>query len=146
MLRNIFFIAIAGYFFLAGCKDQSMKNLMPELTTCDSIAVMYYHTSGNPRFFNMTKAHDKKILGSIAENINEEVIKPKDSCATQGKIYYYGKGDAVYSVYFSRLKDCMTISFIKTGKKYFVTMNETTKKMLDELQKVAREPSSEIND
>lgn len=146
MLKNIFFIAITGYFFLAGCKDQSKENLMPELTTCDSIAVMYYHTPGNPRFFNMTKVYDKKVLRTIAENINEEMTKSKDSCATQGKIYYYGKGDAVYSVYFSRLKDCMTLSFIKTGEKYFVNMNEITKKLLDEMQKNAKEPRSEIND
>jgi len=145
MLRRIFLITITGSFFFTGCKDQSKKKLMPELITCDSIAVMYYHTPGNPRFFNMTKVHDKKILGTIAENINEEVIKSKDSCTTQGKIYYYGKGDAVYSVYFSRLKNCLTISFIKTGEKYFVSMNAATKKLLDELQKAAKEPRSEIN-
>ncbi|HKO82417.1 MAG TPA: hypothetical protein VJU78_18535 [Chitinophagaceae bacterium] len=145
MLKSILFIIITGCFFLTGCKDQSKKNLIPELATCDSIAVMYYHTPGNPRFFNMTKVYDKKILGTIAENINEKVIGSKDSCATQGKIYYYGKGDAVYSIYFSSLKDCMTMSFIKTGEKYFVSMSETTKNILDELQKVAKEPRSEIN-
>ena len=93
----------------------------------------------------MTKVYDKKILTTIADNVNGKVIKSKDSCATQGKIYYYGKGEAVYSVYFSRLKDCMTVSFIKTGEKYFVSMSEATKNTLDELQKIAKEPRSEIN-
>ena len=145
MLRNVFLIIITGYFFLTGCKDESKRNLMPELMSCDSIAVMYYHTPGNPRFFNMTKVHDKKILAAIADDINGKVIKSKDSCATQGKIYYYGKADAVYSVYFSHLKDCMTFSFIKTGEKYFVNMSGATKNILDQLQKIAKEPRSEIN-
>ena len=45
---------------------------MPELSTCDSAAVMYYHTQGNPRFFNMTKVYDKKILSAIAVDIMEK--------------------------------------------------------------------------
>src|SRR3990170_9074905 len=144
MYRNIFFITIAGYFFLIGCKDQSKKNLMPELAICDSATVMYYHMPGNPRFFNMSKIYDKKTLSEIAGDVNGKVINAKDTCTTQGKIYYYGKGDAVYTVYFSRVKDCMTISFIKTGEKYFVSMSGATKKILDELQKAAKEPRSEI--
>ncbi len=133
------------YFLILGCKEQSRKNQLPELETCDSAAVMYYNTPGNPRFFNMTKVYDKKILSVIAEDVNGRVIKSKDTCTTQGKIYYYGKGDAVYSVYFSRLKDCMTISFIKTGEKYFVSMSDATKKLLEELQATAKEPGSENN-
>lgn len=145
MYRNILFIAIAGYFFLTGCNDQSKRNMMPELATCDSATVMYYRTPGNPRFFNMSKIYDKKTLSKIAGDVNRKVINAKDTCITQGKIYYYGKGDAVYAVYFSRIKDCMTISFIKTGEKYFVSMSEATKKLLDGLQKEAKEPRSEIN-
>ncbi|MGZ8524695.1 MAG: hypothetical protein ACXWV1_09720 [Chitinophagaceae bacterium] len=145
MHRYLLLIIAIIYFLVLGCKDQSRKNLLPELATCDSAAVMYYNTPGNPRFFNMTKVYDKKILSMIAEDVNGKVIKSKDTCSTLGKIYYYGKGDAVYSVYFSRLKDCMTISFIKTGEKYFVSMSEATKKLLDELQKAAKEPRSEIN-
>ena len=115
---------------------------MPELATCDSATVMYYHEKGNPRFFNLAKIYDKKIIASIAENVNDKLILGKDSCATQGKIYCYGKGDAVYIVYFTREPDCLTMSFIKTGEKYFVGMNRECKKLLDDLQKVAKEPVS----
>ena len=144
MFRNIFYNSYV-LFFLTGCKDQSKKNKMPELSTCDSDSVMFYHNPGNSRFFTMTKVYDKKKLSAIAGNINGKVISPADSCTTQGKIYYYGKADAVYIVYFYRAKDCMTVSFIKAGEKYFVGMREATKSLLNELQKTAKEPGSAIN-
>lgn len=145
MLRHLFIKITIIYFLIVGCKDQSRKNLLPELVTCDSAAVMYYHTPGNPRFFDINKVYDKKVLAAIAKNVNGKIIKAKDTCTTQGKIYFYGKGDAVYSIYFSRLKDCRTISFIKTGEKYFVSMTDATKELLEELHVAAKEPGTEIN-
>jgi hypothetical protein len=143
MFRSLSLIIGAFHFLVTGCKDQAGNNLMPGLAACDSASVMYYHEPGKPRFFNMTKVFDKKIITAIAGNVNDKLITGKDSCATQGKIYCYGKGDAVYVVYFTSEPDCMTISFIKTGEKYFVRMNEDTKKMLDGLQKKAKEPVSQ---
>lgn len=126
--------------FLTGCTDKSKKNLQPEIATTDSAVVMYYHTPGNPKFFDMIKVYDKKIISSINKNVNDKVVQPKDTCTTQGKIYFFGQKGAVYVVYFSRLDDCMTLSFIKTGEKYFISMNRTTKDILDALQKNAKEP------
>lgn len=145
MYRKILFIIGAGCFFMAGCKEQSGKGLLPELATCDSAAVMYYKTPGNPRFFTMNKIYDKKLLAAIAGDVNGKVIKAKDSCTTRGKLYYYGKGEAVYAVYFSHVADCMTISFIKTGEKYFVSMSDATKELLEKLQVAAKEPGNEMN-
>jgi len=114
---------------------------MPELSSCDSATVMFYKTPGNPRFFTMGKVYDKSILSTIEKDVNGELISGKDSCVTQGKIYYYGKGDAVYVVYFSKAVDCKTLSFIKTGEKYFADMDKTTEKILDDLQQTAKEPT-----
>ena len=127
---------------ILSCKEPAQKNLLPELTSCDSAAIMYYHKPGNPRFFNMTKLFDKTSLSLIAADINGEIITVKDTCATQGKIYYYGKGDAVYIAYFTRANKCMTLSFIKTGNKYFVKMSDEVKKLLDGLQAKAIEPKA----
>ena len=52
---------------------------MPELATCDSAVIMYYHTPGNPISFNMRKVDDKKILSVIAQSINEKILEAKDS-------------------------------------------------------------------
>ena len=114
---------------------------MPELSSCDSAAVMFYKTPGNSRFFTMSKVYDKSILSTIEKDVNGKIIGGKDSCTTQGKIYYYGKGDAVYAVYFSKAADCKTLSFIRTAEKYFTAMDEATEKILDDLQKTAKEPN-----
>ena len=113
---------------------------MPELAYCDSAAVMFYNTPGNPRFFKMSKVHEKSILSAIADNVNGKVISGKESCPTQGKIYYYGKRHEVFVVYFSKDDTCMVLSMIKTGEKYFTKMHKGTQQILDELQKTAKEP------
>ena len=114
--------------------------MMPELDYCDSAAVMFYNTPGNPRFFKMTKVHEKPILSAIAKDVNGKVISGKESCPTQGKIYYYGKGDEVFVVYFNKEDTRMLLSFIKTGEKYFTKMDKATLQILDDLQKDAKEP------
>lgn len=125
---------------MLACNDNGKKNMMPEMATCDSAVIMYYHTPGNPRFFSMVKVKDKESLSLISDAVNGKVISGKDTCTSQGKIYFYGKGDAVYVTYFSHYDDCKTLSFIKTGVKYFTRMSSETKELLDKLQKDAKEP------
>jgi hypothetical protein len=140
MYRNLL-LMIAVYLLVPGCNDEVKKDIMPGLSSCDSAAIMYYHTPGNPRFYNLVKVYDKKLLAAVASDINGRVIPAKDTCTTQGKIYYYGKGDAVYIAYFSRAKECMTLSYIRTGEKYFVAMSGSVKNILDDWEKKAGEPS-----
>ena len=131
---------------LIGCEEKGgPNNLLPELYTCDSASIMYYHTPGNPRFFKMTKLADQSSLASIAADINGNTITANDTCASQGKIYYYGKADEVYVAYFNRAKECGTLSFIKSGHKYFVRMSDQVKKLLDELEQKAVEPKPVVN-
>jgi len=123
-----------------GCSDKTKRNMMPGISYCDSAAVMYYDTPGNPRFFKMSKVREKSTLTAIGENVNRKVITGKDSCITQGKIYYYGKRDEVFVIYFNKDESCMQLSFIKTGEKYFTKMTKATQQILDDLQKEAKEP------
>lgn len=119
--------------------DTSKVNLMPELAGCDSATIMFYTTPGNPRFFSMTKVYDKAMMATIENAVNGKTISGKDSCVTEGKIYFYGKGDAVYPVYYSREKNCMTLSFIRTGVKYYTRMPDKVNKLLDDWKKSAKE-------
>lgn len=140
-MNRLFLFAITAILLLTeACKDNAQKNMMPEMNSCDSAVIMYYHTPGNPRFFNMVKIKDKESLSVIAADANSKVIKSKDTCTSQGKIYFYGKGDAVYVTYFSRTDECRTFSFIKTGEKYFTSMSSKAKELLDTLQRLAKEP------
>lgn len=130
-LAVVFFCLVAG-----SCKQKTVKiKMLPAIADSDSAVVMYYHSPGDPRFFNMIKVKGKNPLPFVTTDVNDKVIKAKDTCTTQGKIYFYGNADAVETVYFSRNKDCMTLSFIKTGEKYFTQMSKETKELLDSLEK-----------
>jgi hypothetical protein len=142
MYKSVLVSAVVAFVFMTGCSPESKSNMMPELSSCDSAAVMFYKTPGNPRFFTMSKVYDKAILSTIEKDVNGKLISGKDSCISQGKIYYYGKGDAVHVVYFSKAAGCKTLSFIKTAEKYFTNMDNTTEKLLDDLQKTAKEPKN----
>jgi hypothetical protein len=135
-MKIICLIVCCCCLLIAGCKSKTVKiKMLPGLSESDSAVVMYYHTPGDPRFFNMTKVTVKNPLPVVSTDVNEKIIEAKDSCVTQGKIYFYGKAGAVETVYFSRNKECMTLSFIKTGVKYFTAMSDDTKEVLDRLEK-----------
>jgi len=129
-------VLLSLFAMAAGCRQKTVKiRMLPALAESDSAVVMYYHTPGDPRFFNMVKVKGKNPIPVAAADANGRVITAKDSCVTQGKIYFYGKNDAVETLYFSRNKECMTFSFIKTGEKYFTGMSDETKAELDSLEK-----------
>ncbi|MBK8493885.1 MAG: hypothetical protein IPL50_01970 [Chitinophagaceae bacterium] len=138
-----YLILFTGILFLFSCTDPSKNNGMPEIKDCDSATIMYYKTPGNPRFFLMAKIKDMESLDIITADANGKIITGKDSCISNGKIFFYGKGEAVYPVYFSTVEDCMTFSFIKTGEKYFTRMGPGSKIFLDKIQLTAKEPGSE---
>lgn len=133
-IANLFILCFS--LMLIGCKQKMVKiKMLPSLVDCDSSVVMYYHSPGDPRFFNMVKLRGKDPLPVVTADVNERVITAKDSCVTQGKIYFYGKAGAIETIYFSRKKGCRTFSFIKTGEKYFTTMSEEANALLDSLEK-----------
>ena len=138
MLRFVLASIVIVSAVLLSCKSEpGKKNMLPSLSESDSAIVMYYHTPGNPRFFNMTKVYDKAFITRFSEIVNKKTTEVKENCTTQGKIYFYGKKGAVETIYFSRADSCMTLYFIKTGEKYFVKMNKQLKLSLDELEKKA---------
>ena len=136
MMRISPFFLLLLCYWLTACKQSGKNNLLPQLMESDSAIVMYYHTPGEPRFFNMKKIYEKEFISLIASAVNKNTIKAKNTCTTQGKIYFYGKAGAVETIYFSRLQDCMTLSFIKTGEKYYTNMNAGVKNTLDEFEKM----------
>ena len=133
-IANLFTLCIC--LLLMSCKQKTVKiKMLQLLADNDSAVVMYYHSPGDPRFFNMIKVTGKNPLPVVAADVNGRVILAKDTCTTQGKIYFYGNAGAVEAVYFSRNNDCMTLSFIKTGEKYFTKMSNESKELLNSLEK-----------
>jgi hypothetical protein len=136
------FISAALFSGFMSCgEDKSGITLMPEIKNSDSAAVMFYTTPGNPRFFKYSKAKDIKLLQPFINDLGNKIIKEKTDCPTQGKIYFYGKGDAVEVVYFNGKEGCMILSFIVTGEKYYTKMSNASKELLDSLSKDAKEPA-----
>jgi len=117
----------------------SPKGMMEEVRKADSAVVMYYKTPGNPRFFTYSKLSKIDDIMMVVEDINKPFSDSIKGCLTNGKIYFYGKGDIVYPVYFSSDNSCLSFSFIKTGEKYFVKMSAGSKSLLDSLKKKAKE-------
>lgn len=135
-MKVIGLLSVIFCLVISGCKEKTVSiNMLPSLAEADSAVVMYYHTKGNPRFYNMIKINTAKPLPVIVKDANDRVIDAKDSCETEGKIYFYGKAGAVETIYFSRNPDCMTLSFINTGEKYFTKMSMKAKDLLDSLEK-----------
>ena len=117
----------------------SPKGMMEEVRSADSAVVMYYKTPGNPRFFTYLKLSKIDNIMMVVEDINKPFSDSLKGCLTNGKIYFYGKGDIVYPVYFSSDNSCLSFSFIKTGEKYFVKMSSGSKSLLDSLKKKAKD-------
>jgi hypothetical protein len=130
-----------GLVFIFSCKN-SKPGMMPEISHADSAAVLYYKTPGNPRFYSYAKVKDLKQFEQVVKDVNDEVIKNIDDCVTDGKIYFYKGTEEVYTIYFSMAEGCKTLSFIKTGEKYFTGMSKEAVELLSELQKEAKEPTA----
>ncbi len=91
MRINVLMIVISCLSII-GCNQKTVKiNMLPALAEADSAVVMYYHTKGDPRFFNMIKINTAKPLPAIIKDVNDRVIEAKDSCVTQGKYIFMGK-------------------------------------------------------
>jgi hypothetical protein len=155
-------LIICALAFLVSCKEQTKSSIqekknetlfdrdtitllghkqgiMNDVRHSDSAVVMFYKTPGNPRFFTFCKIKNSSTLVSIVDDINRTFIDSMKGCNTNGKIYFYGKGDIVYPIYFTNDKSCFGFSFIKTGEKYFTTMGVESKKILDSLKSKAKE-------
>jgi hypothetical protein len=135
-MRSVCLVFVCATIVFSACKEVTIKRkMLPAITDSDSAVVMYYHLPGEPRFFNITKVKGSNPLPVVATDVNDRVISAKDNCTTQGNIYFYGKSGAIEVIYFSRLPDCMILSFMKTGEKYFTTMSPEAKAILDSLEK-----------
>lgn len=128
---------------LVSCGGKGTPSLMPEISTADSMAILYYTTPGNPRFYTFSKSTDTVQMRMISNNVNQSAKPMKTDCATAGKMFFYKGTEEAYTVYFSNDEDCSRLYFIRTGEKYYVPLKEEVKKILEEWKKGAKEPAPE---
>ncbi len=116
---------------------------MPEISNADSVAILYYTTPGNPRFYTFSKSTDTVQMRVISDNVNQAAKPMKTDCSTAGKMFFYKGTEEAYTVYFSTIEDCSRLYFIRTGEKYYVPLKEEVRKILEEWKKGAKEPAPE---
>jgi predicted small lipoprotein YifL len=144
MMKNFLFVLVLITFlaFLFSCGRKGKSNLLPAINNADSAAVMFYDSIGNPRFFKYTKVYEIKEMKSVLDDINDDVVKLKTDCQSEGKIYFYKSKEAVDVVYFNSADSCMRYSFIINGEKFFVHMSAAAKEYIEKLKPLSREPQS----
>jgi predicted small lipoprotein YifL len=144
MMKKFLFILmlVICFAFLFSCGKKGKSNLLPAINNADSAAVMFYDSIGNPRFFKYTKVYSINEMKSVLDDINDEVVKLKTDCQSEGKIYFYKSKEAVDVVYFNSADSCRRYSFIINGEKFFVKMSAAAKAYIEKLKPMAREPQS----
>lgn len=142
MFKTIITLSV-GIALLVSCGSKGVPGLMPELNSADSIAVVYYKTPGNPRFFTFSKSSDTTQMKLIAANANQAAKKRKKDCLTDGKIFFYRGSEEAYPLYFSLAEDCTYFYFIRTGEKYYVPLSKESRRVLEDWKKGAKEPAPE---
>lgn len=140
--KSILFILFIQQ-ILVSCGGKGIPSLMPEISHADSVAILYYTTPGNPRFYTFSKSTDTVQMRVISNNVNQAAKPMKTDCATAGKMFFYKGAEEAYTVYFSTDEDCSRLYFIRTGEKYYVPLKEDVKKILEEWKKGAKEPAPE---
>jgi hypothetical protein len=128
--------------FIFSCGKKGKSNMLPEIATADSAAVMFYNKITDPRFFKYTKVYKVNEMEQLIKDVNAKVVKEMPGCPTEGKIYFYKKKGMIDVVYFSGREGCRRFYFIINGEKYYVKMSNTANDYLDSLQPLAKEPVS----
>ena len=114
------------------------KGMMDQINAADSAVVIYYKKPANPRFYRVFKILDLNLLQPIVSDVNSVLVEQKSDCPSLGKLYFYGKGDAVDVVYFSNADSCNSFSFIKNGEKYVTRMGERSQQLIDSINVFAK--------
>lgn len=157
-------IPILCLFLLSACKQN--KNVSPEtkaseqffktstaldvasdLKATDSLEILFYdNLDGDPkrytRFFKFIASNDTSIIKALITNLNTAITGTvlKD-CKSDGKIYCRNQDAIINTIYFGyRSEKCLYLYFIKNGNYYYVNIDTTVIKALNNVKKKAKKP------
>ncbi|MGZ5253232.1 MAG: hypothetical protein ACXWV4_02555 [Flavitalea sp.] len=109
---------------------------LPELTSTDSVEILYFDEPDNDRYFTYLPTTNKEFIGSLVEDLSEHSIEEFE-CFKKGKIYMFSKGKIFTTVYFSH-EQCDVLRFIHNGKVYYFKPSDETKKLLSDMKPKAK--------
>jgi hypothetical protein len=120
----------------------------PILKRADSVQLLYFK---NPfgdslrytRFYTYHVTNDTSLINDLVNQMdkNFQVQPTARTCRSNGKLFFYGAGNELKTVYFATQgKDCSYLYYIKNGMFYYFTIDEATEKRLIELKAKTVEP------
>jgi hypothetical protein len=154
-------LAVIVFFFFSCQTSDRKKALVPapimqqmpepkkwqdELKASDSAAILLFDKPADPRFFKYVSVTDISSIVNIVNDLDDQnVFQDNQTCKSNGKIYWYGEGDRVFTVYFCFKKSCPSFAVIQNGQKRYFMMSGTSAFLLTEMLRHATRPQSTVN-
>ncbi len=122
------------------------KKWQDELKASDSAAILLFDKPADPRFFKYVSVTDISSIENIVDDLDDQhVFQDNQTCKSNGKIYWYGEGDRVFTVYLCFKDSCPSFSVIQNGEKRYFMMSKTSASLFTEMLRYAKRPRSTVN-
>jgi hypothetical protein len=114
----------------------------PAIKSADSVQVIFYtNPDGDPkrytRYYTLVNLSDSLHIKTLKASIDKsfERLESVKSCRSEGKFFFFSKGNPVQTIYFSNRGDsCNHLYFIADGWFYYMPMDSTTAQNLKDLK------------
>jgi hypothetical protein len=120
----------------------------PTLSKADSLQILYYDNPDGDslrytRFFKVASTNDTSLIGSVLFNLDQPFTTSNETinCRSEGKIYLYGRGEPLKTIYFStRCDSCCYAYFIKDGTFLYFKLTGKVSGLLKKFKGYAKKP------
>lgn len=127
---------------------KTLSDIETTLVAADSLQILYYDDPEGDslrysRFFHYTISTDSLTINTMKEEFRQspEIRNALRNCRAEGKIYLYGKGKELKTVYFSTKPGaCGFLYIIKNGNFYYVSLGKSFKDILETERKESVKP------
>ena len=142
---KLYFPVLAVILLLQSCSDNHIvtgKDLMPEMLQTDSLQIIYFKSTDEPRYFTYASTNDPVFIRALTNDVTAET-QAENPCKKEGKIYCYRKGEVFNTIFFAYLDGgCTFFRYIKNGNLYYFNMSDQVKKGLSGYKSTAIEPKA----
>lgn len=127
---------------------RALSQIEPALLAADSLQILYYDDPDGDslrysRYFRYTIATDTVVINALKEDFKQqsEMQNALRNCRAEGKIYLYGKGKELKTVYFSgKPGACGFLYIIRNGNFYYVSLGKSFKNILQQQREMSVNP------
>lgn len=122
------------------------KKWQDHLKASDSAVILLFDKPADPRFFKYVSVTDISSIENIVDDLDDQhVFQDNQTCKSNGKIYWYGEGDRVFTVYLCFKDSCSSFAVIQNGEKRYFIMSGSSASLLTAMLRHAKRPQSNDN-